>query len=326
MRTIVTTGDLAEIIYQHQHPEDFSTSCGLSEGWLDLGYKGTKAKIQELYFEGVMIHYGHYTFEEAMTIGGGMDRPLLEMHFNLEGRLKGQVTGFHEDFLINEGEHTFSYVPQPTGFFEYGAGVEMKSLEIILTPRYFERFSNQECRIIDRFMEAIEKQEPYRLPANGKIDPLMKNIIQQILQSPFKGSVKRVYMESKVLELLASQLSCFENLENRCDCNQPSHDREKLYYAKKLLESRLENPPTIYELSRLVGLNEFKLKKGFKAMFGNTVFGYLTEYRLAFARQFLLDTDQPIVNISDMIGYGHQQHFSTAFKRKYGISPSELRK
>jgi AraC-like DNA-binding protein len=327
MKTSLTTDDLAEIIYQHEYPQNFAANCGLSERRIEATHKGTQARIQEFHFDGVMIQNGTYTFQDDMTISGGFDRPILEMHFNLKGRSGGQVTGFKEELFINGNEHALTYMPEPTGRFHFEAGTEMEALEISFTPQYFERFRNQECRIIDRFMEAMEKQHPLRMPNNGKIDPLMKNIIQQMAQNPFKGSVKRLYVESKVLELFATQLESFENQEGNCDCNQTSHhDREKIYHAKKLLEDRLHNPPTIYELSRLVGLNEFKLKKGFKATFGNTIFGYLSEYRLGFARQFLLDTDKPIADISDMIGYSQQQHFSTAFKRRYGVTPSEVRK
>ncbi|MEM0939183.1 MAG: AraC family transcriptional regulator [Bacteroidota bacterium] len=327
MRTTITTDDLSEIIYEHHYPENFVSSCGLSEKRIDTGYKGAKAQIQEYYLEGVMIRHGDCTFREAMSIRSETDQPILKMLFNLSGRSFGQAKGFKTDLFINEYEHFLTYMPEPGGCLHYEAETVTENLEIILTPAYFARFNNQECRIISRFTQAIEKQEPLHMPYNGKIDPLMKNTIRQLLQNPFQGSVRRLLVESKVLELFAAQLESFIGLLSCHERNHSSNkDYEKLHYAKRLLEERLQNPPTIYELSRLVGLNEFKLKKGFKTVFGNTIFGYLTEYRLGFAKQFLLDTNKTIADISDMIGYSQQQHFSTAFKRKYGVTPSDLRK
>ncbi|MEM9834067.1 MAG: AraC family transcriptional regulator [Bacteroidota bacterium] len=327
MRTTITTDDLAEIIYEHHYPGNFASSCGLSEKRIDAGYKGAKAQIQEYYFEGVRIQHGECSFREAMSISSKTDQPILKMLFNLSGRSFGQVNGFKTDLFINEYEHFLTYMPELGGCLHYEAATVTENLEIILTPAYFARFNNQECRIISQFTQAIEKQEPLRMPYNGKIDPLMKNTIRQLLQNPFQGSVRRLFVESKVLELFAAQLESFKGMLSCYERNHSSSkDHEKLHYAKKLLEARFQNPPTIYELSRLVGLNEFKLKKGFKELFDNTIFGYLTEYRLGFARQYLLDTDKPIASISDMIGYSYQQHFSTAFKRKYGVTPSEIRK
>lgn len=327
MRTTITTSDLAEIIHEHHYPGNFASSHGLSEKRIDTGYKGAKAQIQECYFEGAMIRHGDCTFREAMSIRSETDQPILKMLFNLSGRSFGQLNGFKTDLFINEYEHFLTYIPEPCGCLHYEAETVTENLEIILTPDYFARFNNQDCRIISQFAQAIEKQEPLRMPYNGKIDPLMKNTIRQLLQNPFQGAVRRLFVESKVLELFAAQLESFKGLLGCHERNHSSNkDHEKFHYAKNLLEERLQNPPTIYELSRLVGLNEFKLKKGFKELFGNTIFGYLTDYRLGFARQFLLNTDKTIADISNMIGYSHQQHFSTAFKRKYGVTPSELRK
>ena len=327
MRTTLTTDDLAEIIHDQAYPQNFAADCGLSENVINTRYKGTQAHIQEVHFDGVMIHHGHYSFQDDFTIVGGFDQPMLEMHFNLMGRSGGQTTGFREEIFVEDGEHAIIYMPEPTGRFHFEANMRLEAVEICFTPQYFQRFHNQTCQIIDQFMESIEKQQPLRMPNNGKIVPLMQHTVQQLVQNPFQGSVRRLYIEAKVLELLSIQLASFEKLMGGCHCGQTSEpDQEKLYHAKKLLEERLHNPPTIYELSHLVSLNEFKLKKGFKALFGNTIFGYLTDYRLGFARQYLLETDKPIADISDMIGYSQQQHFSTAFKRKYGITPRDLRR
>jgi AraC-like DNA-binding protein len=43
------------------------------------------------------------------------------------------------------------------------------------------------------------------------------------------------------------------------------------------------------------------------------------------ARQYLLDTDKTIQEVADVVGYEHQSHFSTAFKRKFRMSPQAYR-
>jgi AraC family transcriptional regulator, transcriptional activator of the genes for pyochelin and ferripyochelin receptors len=75
-----------------------------------------------------------------------------------------------------------------------------------------------------------------------------------------------------------------------------------------------------------VGLNEYKLKRGFKEMFNTTVFGYLTEQRLQLAHQFLRDTQKTAAEISSDLGYATPQHFNNAFKKKFGVTPYSVRK
>jgi len=81
----------------------------------------------------------------------------------------------------------------------------------------------------------------------------------------------------------------------------------------------------LVELARIVGLNEYKLKHGFKEIFQTTVFGYLAEKRLELARDYLIDPNKSITDIADLLGYSSIQHFSFAFKKKFGHSPKEGR-
>jgi AraC-like DNA-binding protein len=73
------------------------------------------------------------------------------------------------------------------------------------------------------------------------------------------------------------------------------------------------------------GINEFKLKHGFKEVFKNTVFGYLSDYKLLKAKELLADSSKDIKSISDELGYSSVQHFSNAFSKKFGISPGKAR-
>jgi AraC-like DNA-binding protein len=73
----------------------------------------------------------------------------------------------------------------------------------------------------------------------------------------------------------------------------------------------------------MADINEFKLKKGFKEIFGNTVFGYLVDLKMEYAKEKLVQKKVSISEISDEIGFQHPQHFSQAFKKKYGYFPSQ---
>ncbi|RTQ48616.1 AraC family transcriptional regulator [Hymenobacter gummosus] len=82
----------------------------------------------------------------------------------------------------------------------------------------------------------------------------------------------------------------------------------------------------LLELARLFGTNDFKLKKGFRQLFDTTVFGYVAEKRLTVAQQLLTLTDQPVQDIAESVGFTNAAHFATAFRKKFGVAPSQVRR
>ena len=100
-----------------------------------------------------------------------------------------------------------------------------------------------------------------------------------------------------------------------------SDDVERLHLAREILIEHSVKPPSLIELARRVGLNDRKLKQGFRQLFGTTVFGYLQDYRMQEAKQLLHDSDRSIASIAMTVGYKNPEAFSTAFRRKFAISP-----
>ncbi|WP_249664415.1 helix-turn-helix transcriptional regulator, partial [Lysinibacillus sp. D4B1_S16] len=74
----------------------------------------------------------------------------------------------------------------------------------------------------------------------------------------------------------------------------------------------------LMELSRLIGLNDFKLKKGFKEMYGTTVFGYLREKRLEQASLLLQNGTMNVMEVANAVGCSNPSHFAEVRKEKYG--------
>ncbi|NJO76953.1 MAG: helix-turn-helix transcriptional regulator, partial [Leptolyngbyaceae cyanobacterium RM1_406_9] len=114
-----------------------------------------------------------------------------------------------------------------------------------------------------------------------------------------------------------------------CTLDKPSEsktflkqdDIERLHHAKEILIAQFNHPPSILSLARQVGLNDFKLKQGFRQVFGNTVFGYLRDYRLEQAHLLLLEGQMNVQQVARALGYTHSGYFAKAFKQKFGVSP-----
>ncbi len=185
---------------------------------------------------------------------------------------------------------------------------------------YFKRLVNLYPELFEESFLHYEKGESFYL--NGKYQRTSSeqyHILNQIENSHLMGNCSNAYTDAKVLELLSlifakpyKKQSVFK-------------DFDKIQEAALILTSDVHNPPSIRELSLRVGINEKKLKQGFKIVFNTTVYGYLFEYKMKLARHLLKNTRLSILKIASQCGYQYPSHFSTAFKRRFGVSPREER-
>lgn len=100
----------------------------------------------------------------------------------------------------------------------------------------------------------------------------------------------------------------------------------KIRDAKSLLIHDLQNTPTIPEIARRVGLNEYNLKTGFKEIYGKTIHAWIKDYKMAFAKEQIEKQEYQVAEIADMLGYTNISHFIEAFRKKYGITPKQYEK
>jgi AraC-like DNA-binding protein len=154
-------------------------------------------------------------------------------------------------------------------------------------------------------------------------------ILHDIINCKLQGMFRNMFIESKALALLLCFQKC--NIQAQPDCasckflNKPL-EKDKIVKAKEILLSRLNNPPTIPELSMQIGTNQCYLKKGFKELFGTTVHDFIQEQRMLKAKLLLTTTDHSVSEVAEEIGFSSVSNFSSAFKRLTGVFPSELQK
>ena len=94
--------------------------------------------------------------------------------------------------------------------------------------------------------------------------------------------------------------------------------------AREILLEQIGEPITIRQLSRRVAMNECYLKKGFKELFGTTIFEFYQNQRMEHAKYLLYEKGLTVTEVSSMLGYSSISHFSTAFKKQTGLKPCEL--
>jgi AraC-like DNA-binding protein len=153
----------------------------------------------------------------------------------------------------------------------------------------------------------------------------MQHVIDQVDTAFAKEKPDSLYIEAKILELLSLQIQS-------CNCAEPgaiklkTTDRKKICEAEYLLTKDLSQSITISQLARKIGLNNKKLKQGFKEVFGNTIHTHLLKHKMQRACHLLLKSELNIAEVGLECGYENASHFSTAFKQKFGVTPMGFRK
>jgi AraC-like DNA-binding protein len=78
-------------------------------------------------------------------------------------------------------------------------------------------------------------------------------------------------------------------------------------------------------VARATGLNETTLKRGFKAIFGETLFEFSVRCRMQHALKLLRHQHLPVKRVAEATGYRHHTSFATAFLRHFGTRPKDIR-
>lgn len=155
-----------------------------------------------------------------------------------------------------------------------------------------------------------------------------RSVLDALLNNTYTDNFENIFINAQTQMLLLYSLECMvgeKDVEQfQCKFLANELDREKIVKAREVLLQHIGEPLTIKELSRKVAINECYLKKGFKELFGTTVFDFYQSQRMEHARYLLYEKGLSVTEVSVMLGYSSISHFSTAFKKHTGLKPCEL--
>jgi AraC-like DNA-binding protein len=164
------------------------------------------------------------------------------------------------------------------------------------------------------------------IPINNKI----KVTLETFLNHNYTDTLENIYVNAQTQILLLYSLEGMfgadadEEEVPACKFLSNTADRDKILKAREILIEHIGDPITIKELSKKVAINECYLKKGFKVLFGSTIFDFYQDQRMEHARFLLYEKGKSVSEVSAELGYSSISHFSTAFKKHTGLKPCEL--
>ncbi|MBN9379405.1 MAG: helix-turn-helix transcriptional regulator [Chitinophagaceae bacterium] len=293
---------------------------------VDLSF--INAESVQLTVQDIDVLYGDMLMKESQTahFNDSKEPEHIEMHFTLagEGHLNNHADGKKYPFSSNQ--QNIHYVPHFVGTIQYDEGAFHKFFEVRLAKRFFLSLAEDSSpalmdfagKVVDNTAISINMQ-------NLPISFAMHQCIHEIMHMQVDEGLKRMFLQSKCIELLTLQAQAYEHAAGKAvQTCKTRYDKERIYFARDYLVDHAACPPSLTELARIAGLNEFKLKKGFKEVFDTSVFGYLSDFRLNKARNGLLSGAVAIKEVAEQMGYSSVQHFTRAFKKKFGMPPGRV--
>lgn len=241
---------------------------------------------------------------------------IVHFYFCVEGEAEFKFAPHYSRHLKAQTNYFFF---QPEGTLKFTIETHVPTKIVVLDiplAELHQLFVNENLPIFEK--DGSQKYyEERAIPS-----PVMV-VLNQILQTQLPDSAAKLYYQGKTYELLGLYFARSKSNTEVCPFLNSEETLRKLKFAREHLLKNILNPPSMKDLAKLSGLNEFQLKTGFKEYYGSTVYGYLIDHRLELARNLLDSGHLHVSEVASEIGYGNTSHFITAFKKKFSMTPKK---
>ncbi len=253
----------------------------------------------------------------AFSYPAALNSHLIHFYFCLEGNA-----------LFEFGPHYSREIVARRNYFFYNPEKDMP-FQIHLSPHCRMIFLSISLENLHQLF--LHDTLPFLKPENinrkfydeREIPASLMVVLNQLFMVNLSETASKLYYQGKVLEILSLYFSERKADTESCPFLNDEETVRKIKHAKEYLLKHSEAPPSLKQLAKIAGLNEYQLKVGFKQIYGNTVFGFLLDYKLDNAH-LLLDSGKFKVNeVAYQIGYTNPSHFIAAFKKKFGVTPKK---
>ncbi len=259
------------------------------------------------------IEIGHFSVQ--------FPYPMFLFHIIHSGLKKTKGNNPEVNLILSPGEVVF------------GRGKSYDLLETIYTE---ENVSTTACIIPESTLAHLLGTEStqllfqsLRLPSEGsygltKIPQSITNKLENASPDHLEGSMRALFAQSTILQFLVELYLLTANT------GVFLKELEQDIFNVEILHSELlqikEKIPNLTELAKKYNMSPGKLNQLFFKKYNESIYSFLSNQRLEQAYQALFETEVPMKTLAHTIGYSHVNHFITAFKKKFGVTPGSIRK
>ncbi|WP_281227326.1 AraC family transcriptional regulator [Flavobacterium aquiphilum] len=257
------------------------------------------------------------TFQAQHEVSNG----LIQFHFGLKGKAKFNFNQGSYVLDLNEEKSYLFYNPQKELPLNLELAPNTWVISILISIQKFHRLFSNDAGHIPFLSEENKDKKYYK---EGDISPSMAIVLSQLFHYNLNPSIKNLYYKGKGYELLSLYFNRSEDPNaEQCPFLIDEENVYKIKKAKEIIIANMAEPPGLQELADEIGLTLKKLKMGFKQIYGDTVYGYLFDYKMDYARQLLDSGSYNVNEVGLKIGYSTGSHFIAAFKKKFATTPKK---
>ncbi|CAM1344990.1 helix-turn-helix domain-containing protein [Tenacibaculum amylolyticum] len=268
-------------------------------------------------FDGLVVRQLNIKLNHNLNFNGLQEVNALVFSAMLDGEKTISIPDSSVEIVQESYEGYIAYLDTVKGTMSYSKDRIVKEIVVKMSANFIEKHR------LDTLFPIHDEYAISQLKKNfiHQLDSKTQDIINELICDSRTGLLKRLFLESKALELLSLQIG----KDHRNEVKN-STATKKVYLAKDIITKNLDTQFSIFELSKKVYLNEFLLKKEFKRIFNITIFEFALQERMKKAKHLLTNTDTPIYEIAEFVGYKNPTHFSAAFKKIEQMTPKQFRK
>ena len=259
--------------------------------------------------------------KESEDILFSTDINFIQFHFCLEGKISFRYNNGSYILDLKENNSLILFNPSTNLPIDAALQKNTRYLSLLITIKKFHGLFSELTDDISFLSQENSDKKYYK---ENIISPQISIILNQIINEKLSENVKNLYLKGKIFELLGIYFNESNDLNiEQCPFLADEKNVVKIKMAKEIIIKNFENPPSLKELSTEVEIPLKNLKTGFKQIYGNTVFGFLTDYKMNTASKMLSSRSFNVNEVSTHLGYSSSSHFINVFKKKFGITPKK---
>lgn len=242
--------------------------------------------------------------------------PRMVITLDLQGQSRF-IAHHGQEIVFTEGCTSITTFNSSLGERQYAANSAVTQLRFAITKSWLEKYLDSQHDTW--FGNGSVKQLSHR-----PISQTGLMAAQQLLNNKASGQFKQILMHAQALSILAAELEplCTEQSASAKRFN--AKDQKIAQLAREILAQEFKNPPSVADLAKRLGTNQFKLKQLCHHFYNTTPYGLLADIRMQIAYQMLETGQYHIGVVADFVGYAHASNFSSAFVKYYGVSPKTM--
>jgi|HubBroStandDraft_6_1064221.scaffolds.fasta_scaffold233743_1 AraC-like DNA-binding protein len=284
-----------------------------------------KILLQEFQGNGFSAWYSQYWMNRATILKARGPIPVLELRIGLINQLEGSWDKIVQPSL-KPGQFNLSFTPHIETRMIFDTGKYYATFDIHVQSSLLEEIG-VDYRDSKRFLDKVKKGHPAELASfPHTCSAAMLDSVQFILGNPYSAKAQPRILEWNIKQILLIALEIAVSPEHLLPITLSPKEIEGLHAIKQFITDSFPDWPDHTALCRKGGINEFKLKRGFKHLFKMTAYDYHMQLKFQEAKRLLLEDKESISAIAYQIGYHNHASFSQEFKRQFGYTPSWFKK